>query len=427
MKTIKQFFTLLLVAVPVLAFGQISDKDSVFLLDRKLLEMRKAITGKSKNELTGFTWGVKAGYFSQSGNSEYSNNPAAVASLSLEFGYRVHFLEVGFRHIRTGFAFGADYPFFYGFTSPTRIARYGLPVLSGLASNMATAKFHIPIKKVALFIDFGAGNSIFKFSDKFIYQDYYPDGTFAYVHTPSTFPILQKIKAFTVVYGLGFSKGPFTAGLEWYQLREGKGSSGRKYSNNFQNMYVGVQMNTSQKRNKKPEIFSRKRVALGVSKLVMKSPFNKNAGTSTGWTVDASVNLGKRMSIQGSYQFNAVGQGYTKLIPVNSADIFKHMPDPAGHVGRHLLYAGTSLTPRNAFQMYVYGGAGYYFSTSENSAVVFDTGASFDNFEFFGTTGGVVVGTGFQYKYIHSQVLLHKTFISKHMILEWNLGGRMLF
>lgn len=431
MKTIKQFFVLLLLAVPMLLSGQIYDKDSIFFLERKSLEFGKAITGRSKNESTGFTWRIAAGHFSQSGNRDYFNNPAAVTSLSLEFGYRFQFLEAGFRHLRTGPALGTDFPYTVGSGNPDVSAIYSLSTLVGLMSNLGTARLHIPIKQVPLFVNFGAGHSVFKYSDKFIRQEYHFDGTVDYVYNPTTFTPQQKVKAFTTVYGLGFSKGPFTAGLDWYQLRGKKDGFGNRYKSSFQHMYVGVQMNTSQKRknlfSKKPDDFNRKRVAIGINRSLQIAPFKKYSGTGTGWTVDASVNLGKRTAILGSYQLKLKAQGYSKVIPQNTTDWVDPGTNIAGKIGRHLLYAGTSLNPESALQLYVYYGGGYYYSIVKDSGIIIDPFFPTPVEESFKRAGGAVMGTGFHYKYIHSQVLLHKTFSNTPVILEWNLGGRMLF
>lgn len=432
MNALKHIITSLFFAVPLLAFGQIYDKDSIFILERKSLEFGKAITGKAKNDLTGFTWRVGAGYFSQSGNAEFYNNPAAVASLALDFGYRIQFIEAGYRHLRTGFALGSDHPYYPSFGGANIIASYSLPALTGLVSNLGTATLHIPIKKVPVFINIGIGRSVFRFSDKFIRQEFYEDGTSAYIHTRTAFGTPSKITAFTSMYGLGFAKGPFIAGIEWYNLRGEKDGFGNRYSNNFQNMYLGVQMNTNQKRKnsytKKTETFNRRRVALGINKMVTIAPFKRNSGTGTGWSADASVSIGRRSTIHGSFQFNSNAQGYTKEIPENGVIKWQDGTNPAGGIGRHLLYAGSSLTPRNAFQIFTYYGAGYYFLTADDESFIVDPFPVNNVVPInFKRSGGIVMGTGFQYKYIHSQILLHKSFRSIPAILEWNLGGRMLF
>lgn len=431
MKTITKLFTFLFLAAPFLTFGQIYDKDSIFILERKALEFGKIITGKSKSELTGFTWRISTGYVNQQTGLDYYYNPAGATSLSLEFGFRSQFLEAGFRHFRTVSAFGVDHPYYTGSGVPGVVASYSIPTLSGLISNMGTATIHIPIKKVPLFINFGVGHSVFKFSDKNISQVFYGDGTSKYIYTPSTFFIPSKIKALTTTLGLGFSKGPFLAGLEWWQLLGKKDTFGTRYKNNLQVMYAGVQMNTSQTRKsrqiKHSETVKQKRVALGVNKLTFIAPFKKYSGTGTGWSADISVNIKKRGAILGSFQFKSNSHGYPKHIPDPSNPFEVYGNNPAGEIGRHLLYAGTLLNPKNAFQVYTYYGAGYYFSTRKDPDFIIDPIILPSGADLFERSGGVVMGTGIQYKYIHSQILLHKTFRSYKAILEWNLGGRMLF
>jgi len=429
MKTIKQILTLLFFAAPLLTFGQIYDKDSIFILERKALEFGKTLTGKSRNEMTGFTWRIDAGFCVQPTEANIYFQPAAVSSYSLEFGYRLQFLEAGFRHFRTGLGFGQDNPFPSGISGPDIIVSYNIPSLMGLVSNLGTARIHIPIKKVPVFLHFGAGQSVFRFSDNFISEVYYVDGTRKYISTRPTPGVSPVVRAFTSNVGIGFSKGPFFAGLEWWQLRGKKDAFGNRYSNRLRTMHIGLQMNTGQKkktmRTKYADPIRRKRVAIGINSLATIAPFIKNSGTGSGYSADMSVNVGKKTAILGSFQFKLMPHGYTKTIDSN-IKYGEWFSNAAGKTGRHLLYAGTLLNPRNNFRLYTYYGLGYYYSIDKEQSFIIDPfyPPVENNFE---RSGGVVMGTGFQFKYIHSQILLHKTFKSAPVILEWNLGGRMLF
>lgn len=419
--------TLILLAAPILDYGQTYNIDTTSIPEPNSLEPGKP----SKKEWNGFTWHISTGYFSQVLDENSYYYPAAVLPYAIEFGYRMHFLEVGFRHFRTASGFGTDYPYGTGVGGgPNILESYRLPALTGLVANMGTARIHIPVKKVPVSFNFGAGNAVFRFSDNFISQVFYDDGSIKYVDNSGAIINSSLVKAFAYTFGLNISKGPFFCGVEWWYLRGEKDAFGSRYTNKMQNMHVGLQMNTSQNRKttrtKNTAPLKRKRLALGISSLASIAPFQKYSGTGSGISVDASVNLGKRTAILGSFQVKSSLHGFNKIPGGHYYEEGGY--NPAGQIGRHLVFAGTLLNPKNEFQVYAYYGGGYYFATQQQEVPIIDPFPIRPYItKTFKKSGGVVIGSGIQYKYLHSQVLLHNTFSSYPAILEWNLGGRILF
>ena len=413
-KLILTFFLVLPAFLP----AQVFDKDSVFILEKKTLDLGKTISGKNKNAFKGFTWRISTGLMNRT-LSEFSNynNSAAVVPLSMEFGYKFYFFELGFRHSRSGPALGTDYPS-SGPLRTTTIASFRLPVNVGIHTNTGVATLHIPIGKIPFFFNFGLGKSDFTFSDKLITKDYYIDGSYAYVVNNNTFTGgLTRKKPLTTTFGVGFSKGPFFGGMEWIRMREKRDNNRASGKEQYHSMFAGLQMTTAKPKNKSSNpISGKKHVQIGLSKLVMVAP-RRHSGSGGGWSADLSVKMNKRIQVAASFQFIQKRYGFDQLIPdQNTVDpVFIPFANTGGAQKRHLLYTGYALNPQQLFRIFTYAGLGYYQNKDFEEKI--NVKRSF----------GAVIGSGFQYKYIHSQLLFHKTFNKFPLIMEWNLGGRILF
>ena len=390
-----KLFLILLLLLPAFLPAQVFDQDSVFILERKTLELGKTISGRNKDAWKGFTWRISTGYMSRSYGDEFYSSTAAVIPLSLEFGYKFYFVELGFRHSRTGIALGTDFSYTYGPVSNTVRASYPIPANLGINTNLGVVTLHTTVGKIPLFFNAGIGRSDFTFSNKSIVQQYNTDGTSDYVVNRNVTG-LPHIKTLASMFGLGFSKGPFFGGIEWCRRSEKKDIYGYRPKDNYQNMYFGLQMTTAKTKAKSPNPRSRKdHVQIGLSKIGMLAPW-RNSGTGSGWTADMAVKINRRMQIAGSFQFTHKKYGFEKYIPEDDKLFGFPLSNTAGNLKRHLLYAGYALNPNQLFRIYTYAGLGFY--QNKNLNTYFD----YPQYPTDFNSGGVVIGTGFQYKYIHS-------------------------
>lgn len=424
---IKKQFLLLLFFFPAMLPAQIFDKDSVFILERKTLELGKTISGKNKNAVRGFTARVSTGYMSNSISNNYYNKAAAVVPLSLEFGYQFYFLELGFRHSRTGIALGTDASGARGTGSSTIRTTYPIPANVGIQTNLAVATFHIPIKRIPFFFNIGLGQSDYTLSGKTVVQNYYTDGSSGYVFN-NTFSGIPQLKTWTSILGIGFSNGPFFGGMEWWRLRGKRDEFDYRYKNGYQQMFLGLQMNTATaKGKKKNQVLAKKdHLQIGISKMVLLAPWRRS-GTGTAFSADIAMKISPKAQLAASFQFDGNRHGYEKYIPETDSAFGRELLNPAGALKRQILYAGYLLNPSQLMRAYIYSGLGYYRIKIKEENPWIDPG--FPSIDPSNTqhTGGAVFGAGFQYKYVHSQVLFHQPFNAAPLIMEWNLGGRIVF
>jgi hypothetical protein len=193
-------------------------------------------------------------------------------------------------------------------------------------------------------------------------------------------------------------------------------------------MFFGLQMNTATAKSKKknPAPSKKQHLQIGISKMVLLAPWRRS-GTGTAFSADIAMKISPKAQLAASFQFAGNRHGYEKYIPETDSAFGRELLNPAGSLKRQILYVGYSLNPTQLMRFYLYSGLGYYRIKIREDNSWIDPGFPTRDPSNTQRTAGAVFGAGFQYKYVHSQVLFHQPFNAAPLIMEWNLGGRIVF
>jgi hypothetical protein len=398
-------------------FAQGINSDSVFFLERKTLAFSKdwrAWTGDMNSlENSGFIWRIGTG-----GMAAENDGNAAFIPLKLEGGYKFHFLEMTISHIRTGLAVGIDrfsvIPAI-GFNTSFRVT---MPEFSRVSGNSVNVGIHFPVFKVPFTFQFGRGVMVFP-SNAGIAKNFPSNAAnFPSSAADAYWTSTGALPAYRVGYNLfalRFSNGPLWLGVTSYNANNpGRIFTGTTQGARFVNLEVGIQMSAGNGKALNDMKIEAKplngRLKLGVSQVINFLAERTSASTS-GYAIDLGFQFNSKYGAQLSYQLGQRTHGEKRLTPYASNNAIAYQfwhENKRAHLSLQRVFGTEKKT-----QMVLVGGPTWFRLYERN----FDLNTTSEH------TFGVHLGLAYQYRYIHTGIMLCKYYKSAYpLYLEWNTG-----
>jgi hypothetical protein len=385
------------------------NSDSVFFLERKTLAFAKdwrAWTGDMHSlENSGFIWRIGTG--GMAAENEFN---AAFIPFKLEGGYKFHFLEMTISHIRTGPNVGLD---LYSTSTPFGLApqyRVAMPEFSRVRGNSVNLGIHFPVFKVPFTFQYGRGIMVFP-TNTGISKNYPSSITSNWISG-------SEVPDYRISYNLlalRCSNGPFWLGVTSYNASNpGRIGTGTMQGARFVNLEVGIQMSAGNGKALNDMKIEAKplngRLKLGVSQVTNFLPERASASTS-GYAIDLGVQFNNKYGAQLSYQLGQRANGEKRLSPYisNNASAYEFWyENKRAHLSLQRVFGTEKKT-----QVVLVGGP-TWFRLYER------------DFDFNTTskhTFGAHLGLLYQYRYIHTGIMLCKYYKAAYpLYLEWNTG-----
>jgi hypothetical protein len=386
------------------------NSDSIFFLERKTLAFAKdwrAWTGDMHSlENSGFIWRVGTGVMAAQNDFNASFIP-----FKLEGGYKFHFLEMTVSHIRTGLNVGIDQ-----FSSATPAGLFPqylvfMPELSRVRGNSVNLGIHFPVFKVPFTFQYGRGVMVFP-NNTGISKNY-PSSIASDWTAPLELP--DSRKAYNLL-SLRCSNGPFWLGLTRYYAYTppSRDLPGVVQGARFTNVEFGIQMSAGDGKALNDMKIKAKplngRLKLGVSQVVNFLAERTSANTS-GYAIDLGLQWNSKYGAKISYQIGQRRHGEKRLSPYG-LDSKKSYDFWYENKRAHLSLQRVFGTEKNN-QLVLAGGATWFR--------LYERDIEFNLISEH--TFGAHLGLAYQYRYIHTGILLCKYYKSSYpLYLEWNTG-----
>lgn len=427
----KHLFLQLLFILPgaIPCAAQLVSPDSVFFLERKSLQYgdnwRKWTGDLKSNTNTGFVWRISTGYW-----SDMRQNLANVVPVTLDGAWKWHFLETGLRLTRTVAPVGTDIDFFSPTSSViTAATAYPRPLESNMHTQGAWwyAGVNLPIGGIPIHFQYGRGVISRPMSNLGTVRLYYSDGKTRWV-TTNTGPVPVHRRGSNML-NLGFSKGAFFGGV---QYASGPGPDTSTYSNTrrmrFANVHIGLQMSTGATavhpdRNIRSKTTFR-RFDFGISSFtnILASRYSTS---SIGLQAHAGWHFNSAWSMTLTHQWSNTPRGYSfdvsKVRPIFSSS-FEPLYNKLALRKASLVSFSRAWNRMSALYWYATGGGGLYrYSAYRGLYIGGSAPAYYDDWVM-----GAMLGGGFRYRWIFSQVLMHGVWDeTPYFYGEWSIGAKL--